>query len=96
MIWAFGGPVVFVLVVNTVMFVEALVIAHRSLARKRGGGGGSPEKNSTTSNTLTLLKGTYYLLTSANLDIYCSNYFIKSARPYLFLSSISKKWGESA
>ena len=48
-IWAFAGPVVCVLIVNTVMFVKALVIAHRSLARKQ------PEKN--TGNTLTLLKG---------------------------------------
>ena len=54
-IWAFAGPVVCVLIVNTVMFVKALVIAHRSLARKQ------PEKN--TGNTLTLLKGLSYTTT---------------------------------
>ena len=50
MIWSFAGPVIFVLLVNTAMFVEALVIAKRSLQKRS-------EKAKSGSNTITLLKG---------------------------------------
>ena len=53
-IWAFAGPVICVLLVNTIMFFMALVIARKSLQKRSDGG-------KMTSNTFTLLKGKWSL-----------------------------------
>ena len=54
LIWAFIAPVIVVLVVNTAMFIQALVIAKKSLHKRSDSMKG--DKGSTSSK-LTLFKG---------------------------------------
>ena len=50
LIWAFVGPVILVLMLNTVMFIIALAIAKKSLQKR-------PDNSEGNSNALTLFKG---------------------------------------
>ena len=54
LIWAFIAPVIFVLVINTAMFIQALVIARKSLHKRSDSTKGD---RATTSSTMTLFKG---------------------------------------
>ena len=56
LIWAFIAPVIVVLVVNTAMFIQALVIAKKSLHKRSDSMKG--DKGSTSSK-LTLFKGNH-------------------------------------
>ena len=67
LIWAFIAPVILVLVVNTAMFIQALVIARKSLHKRTDSLKG--EKMSTSSK-LTLFKGTYIYISYIYIYIY--------------------------
>ena len=56
LIWAFIAPVIVVLVVNTAMFIQALVIARKSLHKRSDSMKGD---KSATSSKMTLFKGKY-------------------------------------
>ena len=54
LIWAFIAPVIFVLVVNTAMFVQALLIARKSLHKRSNS---TKTDRASVSSKLTLFKG---------------------------------------
>lgn len=49
LIWAFAGPALAIIVFNTGMFIKALLISKRTMAKKQGG--------EDKSHIMTLLKG---------------------------------------
>ncbi len=76
LIWAFAAPVLLVVLINTAMFVRALLIARASISKKninsrgqfRGAkagkewDGSEERRRKETKNVLTLVKGSFSLL----------------------------------
>ena len=54
LIWAFAAPVIIVLVINTAMFIQALLIARKSLHKRSDS---SKRDKTSTSSNWTLFKG---------------------------------------
>ena len=89
LIWAFAAPVIIVLVINTAMFIQALLIARKSLHKRSDS---SKRDKTSTSSNWTLFKGnqkTFQIIfcqANHTQDMFkCSNNFNKS----LFIGSYS-------
>ena len=82
LIWAFAAPVIIVLVINTAMFIQALLIARKSLHKRSDS---SKRDKTSTSSNWTLFKGnqkTFQIIffqDTHTQDMFkCSNNFNKS------------------
>ena len=88
LIWAFAAPVIIVLVINTAMFIQALLIARKSLHKRSDS---SKRDKTSTSSNWTLFKGnqkTFQIIfCQANQKIHihkiCSNAVIILINPFL-------------
>ena len=76
LIWAFAAPVIIVLVINTAMFIQALLIARKSLHKRSDS---SKRDKTSTSSNWTLFKGnqkTFELYFARQINKICSNVVI--------------------
>ena len=87
LIWAFAAPVIIVLVINTAMFIQALLIARKSLHKRSDS---SKRDKTSTSSNWTLFKGNQktfqIILCQANhihIHKICSNAVIILINPFL-------------
>ena len=79
LIWAFAAPVIIVLVINTAMFIQALLIARKSLHKRSDS---SKRDKTSTSSNWTLFKGNQkrfkLFFASKHYFCKCSNNFNQS------------------